>query len=261
MREPAAQRSENGPTAGPPTVTARLRGPIRRRKLYEDVAERIEEMIRDGNYQPGDPLPSEREFMKAFGVGRSAVREAILSLQRMGLVVVNSGERSRVATPTPKAMVAALSGLARILLAEPDGMRHFQDARALFEGGVAERAATRARPDDLERLRGILERNRGRIGDHAAFMRSDIDFHFAIAEAAGNPIFAALHEGVVEWLLNQRAISGKAPDAGKDAYCAHVRIFEAIAARDGPGARAAMERHLQMVAKLYWKIPAAGDGD
>ena len=61
---------------------------IRRRKLYEEVALRIEELIREEQLDPGDQLPSERELMATFGVGRSAVREALLSLQKMGLVTV-----------------------------------------------------------------------------------------------------------------------------------------------------------------------------
>src|ERR1700676_3170820 len=79
--------------------------PIRRRKLYEEVAARIEDMLRDGGFAPGDQLPSERELMERFDVGRSAVREAMLSLQRMGLVAVSSGERSRVLAPSAKALV------------------------------------------------------------------------------------------------------------------------------------------------------------
>ena len=107
--------------------------PIRRRKLSEEVALRLEEMIQDGGYQPGDQLPSERDLMKQFGVGRPAVREALFSLQTMGLVLVSSGERARVSRPTPKLVIESLSGAARLLLSQPDGIRHFQEARTFFE--------------------------------------------------------------------------------------------------------------------------------
>ncbi len=235
------------------------RAPIRRRKVHEEVAERIERMIRDGDLQPGDSLPSEREFMAAFGVGRNAVREAMLSLRRMGLVAVSSGERSRVVRPTAEAMVAELSGAARLLLADDDGMRQFQDARSLFEGAIARRAAKLATPADLERLREILERNHKAIGDHRAFMAIDVEFHVALAEICRNPLFTAVHGAVVEWLIDQRAISGKAATAGDAAYAAHVRIFEAVAAHDGAAAQLAMEDHLAAVAELYWRIRATND--
>ena len=74
---------------------------IRRRKLYEEVMKGREEMIQDGQFGLGDFLPSERELMQHFGVGRPAVREALFALQRMGLVVVATGERPRVSNSNP----------------------------------------------------------------------------------------------------------------------------------------------------------------
>ena len=73
---------------------------IRRRKLYEEVAEQLEQSIQDGEYAPAGQLPSERDLMRHFGVGRPAVREALFHLRKMGLVEVRSGERARVTRPT-----------------------------------------------------------------------------------------------------------------------------------------------------------------
>ena len=135
-------------------------GAIRRRRLYEEVAGRLEAMIQEGHYSPGDQLPSERDLMRQFGVGRPAVREALFALQKMGLVAISSGERARVTQPTPKVVFESLAGAARHLLAAPDGVRHFQEARAFFEIGLARYAAQHATPDDLATLRDALETNR-----------------------------------------------------------------------------------------------------
>jgi DNA-binding FadR family transcriptional regulator len=227
--------------------------PIRRRKLYEEVAERIEAMIHDGSFAAGAQMPSERELMETFGVGRSAVREAMLSLQRMGLVAVSSGERSRVLAPTAKALVGELSGAARLLLSQDGGVATFQQARALFEIGLARLAAQLATDADLARLRAALAANREAIGDHRRFQRTDVAFHYAIAEIPGNSIFISLHEAVVTWLTEQRAISGRLLGAGESAYAAHARIYEAVAAHDAQAAEAEMEAHLAAVVALYWK--------
>ena len=93
------------------------RAPIRRRKLYEEVAARIEAKIRAGGYEAGDSMPAEREIMERFGVGRSTVREALLSLEKMGLIAIRSGERARVTTPTPRVLIKELSGAADLALA------------------------------------------------------------------------------------------------------------------------------------------------
>jgi GntR family transcriptional repressor for pyruvate dehydrogenase complex len=62
------------------------RSTVRRRRLYEDVASGLEAMIREGALIAGDALPSERELTVQFGVGRTAVREALFHLQKMGLI-------------------------------------------------------------------------------------------------------------------------------------------------------------------------------
>jgi DNA-binding FadR family transcriptional regulator len=231
-----------------------VRNPIRRRKLYEEVAARIEEMIREGRYSAGDQLPSERELMEELGVGRSAVREAMLSLQKMGLVAVSSGERARVTAPSATALVRELSGVARLLLAQEGGIARFQEARMLFEIGLARLAAEKASQDDIAMLGEALEANRATIDDHASFMRTDVAFHYVIAKIPNNPIFTSLYEAVVEWLTEQRAISGRAPNAGEAAHAAHVRIYRAIAAHDAAEAQAAMQDHLEQVVKLYWQV-------
>ena len=228
--------------------------PIRRRKLYEEVVTRLETWIHEGELKPGDPLPSERELMVHFGVGRPAVREALFALQRMGLVVVANGERPRVSSPTTKTLLGELSGAARLILAKPEGMRHFQQARALFECALAEDATRLATLDDVHALEKALAANKDAIGDDARFMQTDVAFHFVIATIPRNPIYVALHEAIVEWLVDQRSVSLRRAGTDRLAFESHREIFEAIAARDPAAAGNAMRRHLDEIAKRYWNV-------
>jgi GntR family transcriptional repressor for pyruvate dehydrogenase complex len=228
--------------------------PIRRRKIYEDVVAQLEALIHEGELQAGDPLPSERELMMQFGVGRPAIREALFALQRMGLVVVANGERPRISSPTTKTLLEELSGAARLLLAKPEGMNHFQEARALFECGLAEEAARLAAADDIAALEAALAANHDAIGDDGRFMRTDVAFHFAIATIPRNPIYIALHEAIVEWLVDQRRVALRRRGTDHRAFEAHRRIFEAIRKRDAAAASQEMRRHLDDIAKLYWKV-------
>lgn len=253
----SARAGGDDPGPGEPATTPRAptrRMQIRRRKLYEEVALRIEELIREDQLDPGDQLPSERELMETFGVGRSAVREALLSLQKMGLVTVSSGARARVARPTARVMVGELAGAARLVLSQPGGVERFQDARALLEIGLARYAAQRATASDIAMLRELLEANRRSIGDLESFRKTDVAFHYGIATIAKNTIFTSMLEAVVEWLTEQRLTSGRATGAGESAVAAHERIFKAIAARDPVAAEQAMQDHLDAVVKLYWQM-------
>ncbi len=85
-------------------------------------------------------------------------------------------------------------------------------------------------------------------------MRTDVAFHFAIATIPRNAIFTAMYNAVVEWLTEQREISGRAPVSSQLAYTAHERIFQAIAAHDPARAEDAMQDHLAQVATLYWQV-------
>src|SRR5262249_27574803 len=74
--------------------------PISRPKLAELVQNRLLAVIQAENLKPGDPLPSERELMQSYAVGRPSIREAMQNLKRMGLIEINHGERPRVAAPS-----------------------------------------------------------------------------------------------------------------------------------------------------------------
>jgi DNA-binding FadR family transcriptional regulator len=228
--------------------------PIRRRKLYEEVVAQLEALIHEGDLKPGDPMPSERELMIQFGVGRPAIREALFALQRMGLVVVANGERPRISRPTTKTLLDELSGAARLLLAKPEGMNHFQQARTLFECAIAEEAARLATAEDIAALEAALAANQNAIGDDGRFMRTDVAFHFAIATIPRNPIYVSLNEAIVEWLVDQRRVSLRRQGTDHLAFEAHRQIFEAIRRRDATAANQEMRRHLDEITKRYWKV-------
>lgn len=228
-------------------------GQVKPRKLSDEVAHHLEQMIREGEFTEADRLPSERELMRHFGVGRPSVREALLHLSKMGLVEVRSGERARVTRPTPQFVIDALAGPARHLLAAPDGVRNFQNARIFFEIGLARNAALNATKEDLEAFEEALEANRQSIGDLKRFERTDVDFHYSLALMMRNPIFTAIHAALAEWLLEQRRTTLA---AGEDlrAYEAHRAIFEAVASRDPDRSEGAMRQHLEYVARRYTSL-------
>lgn len=227
---------------------------LKRSRLFEQISAVLEARIRSRDLEPGAELPSERELMREFTVGRTAVREALFHLQRMGLVELRPGAKARVAAPSPDAVLSSLAGSARYLLSEPEGIRHFQDARVLFETGLARDAARLASDGDIQRLENALHANRDCVSDIARFEETDVAFHFAIAMIPKNPIYTSLHAAILEWLVDQRRVTLSYPGQNRLAYAAHAEIFEAIAARAPDRAAAAMRHHLEQITDLYWKV-------
>lgn len=233
------------------TVQAQLK-PVKRKKLYQDIVEQLEEMMLRGQLSPGDTLPSERDLMDQFAVGRTSVREALFSLQKMGLITVRNGEKAYVTKPSAEHLVSELSGAAKHMLASNDGVREFQGARIIMEMALARNAARIATAQDIGQLRNALEKNRLAINDIVEFAATDVDFHFVIAKINGNSIFQALHGATSEWLSEQRLTSLRSEGATQSAFDAHLAIFNAIEARDADAAEAAMKDHLTRVTGFYW---------
>jgi DNA-binding FadR family transcriptional regulator len=230
--------------------------PIRKRKLYEDIVQRIEALMLDGSLALGEQLPSERELMTTFQVGRTAVREALFALNRMGLISLQNGERAVVTRPTASALLDELSPSIRHMLQAPEGIQHFQDARTMFEVALVRYAAEHATTDDLAQLTAALERNKRSLGDPNAFIETDVAFHLVLAEIPRNPIFTSLHSAIAAWLKEQRATSVHQPTSPERALRAHTRICKAVVQHDVDGAELAMRRHLEEVSRFYWQAKA-----
>src|SRR6201996_4500892 len=104
------------------------KSPIRRSKLHELVSQKIEDMIRSGELKPGDQLPSERDIMTAFGIGRPAVREAFLSLQSKGFIATESGRRARVTVPTVNTVFTSLDSMVGMIINKRESLKNLFDA-------------------------------------------------------------------------------------------------------------------------------------
>ena len=231
---------------------------IERKKLFEHVAAHLEAQILAGNLRPGEQLPPERDLQTTFGVGRPAIREALISLQKAGLVELTNGARARVLMPTASHIFTGMAPAVRQMLSTPDGHRLFQGARLFFEVGLAREAARAATEEDLAALKRALDANKKAIGDRAQFTATDIAFHFELAKIARNLIFIALHDQISEWLTEQRVVTLAASGQERTAFNAHKAIYEAIAAHDADLAEKAMRDHLEQLANTFWQQRSDG---
>lgn len=223
---------------------------IPRRKLYQEVLDRLMARINAGEFGPGEQLPSERELMDVYGVGRPAIREALQQLERSGIVSISHGERARVLLPTAEAMVEQMTGAARYLLSvEPRTLDHLKEARVFLEAGLARLAAERADEAGLALLRQRLDEHREASLED--FLKRDIAFHRQIAVMSGNPIFPAVVEGMLAWLGAYYRTLVRVQGAESVTLQEHQRIYDAIAGRRPDEAARAMSDHLNRASALY----------
>lgn len=232
---------------------------IDRRKLFEQVAEHIQGQILGGKLRPGDRLPSERELQVQLGVGRPAIREALISLRKAGLVEILTGAPARVAMPTADSVLAGMLPAILQMLSTEDGQRHFQNVRLFFEMALARRAANEANDLEVAELNAALEANKHAIGNRQLFIDTDVAFHFILAKSTKNPVFTALHDGMSSWLKHQRVITLDTANQEIIAFNAHKKIFGAIEAKNPEMAEQAMKEHLLQLQTAYWDHENAKD--
>lgn len=226
---------------------------IDRRKLFEQVAAHLERDIISGKLRPGESLPPERDLQAMFGVGRPAIREALITLQRAGLVDIGNGAPARVARPNMRDVVAGMMPAVHQIIANAEGQKQLQGVRVFMEVGLVRSAAVNATEEDLKQLQQTLKANKEAIGDAVAFARTDIAFHRMFAEITRNSAFLVLHDAMSDWLREQRRIALMEKDEDKAGYAAHARIYAAVAAHDPDAAETAMRAHLESGAKAFWK--------
>jgi DNA-binding FadR family transcriptional regulator len=230
---------------------------IARRKLSHEVLDRLVAAIDSGEYSPGSQLPSERELMTRWGVGRPAIREAMQALQQMGLIRISHGERARVILPTATTVIDQISGaMVQLLGSNPRGLDDLKEARLLFEVGLVRVATMRATRESLEELRLALVAHRKARGDAAKFVACDMAFHRQIAAMSGNMLIAAVSQGMLDWLSRFKRELVSVRGADRLTLDEHERIYKAVAAGDADGAAAAMTDHLSRASELYRVLDA-----
>jgi DNA-binding FadR family transcriptional regulator len=226
--------------------------PIVRRKLSDEVFDRLKTLITAGEMHPGDAMPSERELMERFAVGRPAIREAMQQLSNMGLLTISHGERAKVRQPTAKSIFQQVDAAAHMLLSNsPDSLEYLKDARRFFELGMVREAAIKARKRDIGALRATLDVQRENLGEADAFISADMRLHTQIAAITGNPLFEAVSEAMLGWLKEYHTEMLIWTGKEKFTLAEHEDIIDCIAKHDADAAVRAMIKHLDRSAALY----------
>ncbi len=222
---------------------------IKSRKIYEEVADALLEMIKNGDLKAGDKLDSVEQLAENFQVGRSAIREALSALRAMGLVEMKQGEGTYVKCFDPHSISAPLSVA---LLMNKQDVQQLVEVRKILEVGAASVAAQKRTDVDLATMNQALDQMKEGFGLSERGDKADLAFHIAISRATQNPLLVSLMNNVsgimVETMKETRRLWLFSKETTfEQLYQEHVKIFDAIKEKDSNRAQQLMLEHLNNV--------------
>ena len=217
--------------------------PVRRDRLYQGIVQQIEGLLERGELKAGDQLPPERQLAEQFQVSRASVREALRSLELLGIVETRAGGGTFVRQAQPDDLARPLQSL----IARGHTIADVIDVRGLVEPAVAERAARNITTDEIAELRGIIDTQERKVASGEPYVDEDTRFHEIIGTAARNEllvtvlgvIWDVLRASREEWLQTERRAHASIE--------AHRRILAALEKHDPAAARTAAADHIQAV--------------
>jgi GntR family transcriptional repressor for pyruvate dehydrogenase complex len=213
--------------------------------LSARIVDDVTAALFDRRLAPGHFLGTEKDIAERAGVSRIVARDALRTLQALGVVEikVGAGGGARIAHGNPALFAEALAvqlNLAGI------SVREMMDAQRAIETTAAELAAENATTDDIIKLRDSLVEHEATIHDGAAYTRTCMRFHLAIAEASHNRVLVAqlLSLQHVSWPTQNRTLT---EPVARHILEVHCQLVDVIEARDAAATRRLMDDHVRMI--------------
>jgi DNA-binding FadR family transcriptional regulator len=226
---------------------ARLITPIKKTRIAEEVADRIRVLMLDGTFPAGEPLPSERHLAERFGVSRGSIRDALRTLETIGLLETRHGQGT---FPHELSVDRLVAPLASVMAYRSDLQDELLDVRRMFEPAVARAAALRATDEDLADLQRILDTQRQKLKTGQSAIVEDTAFHAILARSTRNRVVMSIMATLNDLLVDSRTQSLQQKGRPARSVDGHDSVVAALRRRDPEGASQAMYNHIDQIADL-----------
>lgn len=228
--------------------------PIQKKSLSDEIVFQIKEMIADGRLKPNQKLPTEQELCKAFSVGRTTVREALMALTALGLV-----KRNKHNSYVTDVAEHPLREFYLQLMTDHYDVSQLYEARLMLEGLVARLACQRVSEEQLQQLEALNRQMQS--DDVEEYIKADIAYHNLIMLAADNRVLYEMYQ-VIRLLLekSQKEIAQQ-EEVRATSRAQHREIWEALQKRDGDAAMSRMNQHIRSMIELRKKYVETPGGE
>ena len=228
--------------------------PVQTRRTFEEAADQIAEKVRAGELRTGDRLPGERSLAAQMEISRPTLREAVKVLVDAGVLEVRRGPGGGMYVATDVVPTDLVRHSALLRLAE---IAAVLEARRMLEPQVALLAAERATAEDFEAMERSIAAMRRIVagGWHQRhedrFLQLDVQFHLALARAAGNPTVETLMRMLFRQLEIARDMAMHVPLIPEWTIGIHERTLAALRSGEPEEVEAVMDEHLGQLERTY----------
>ena len=221
--------------------------PIKKSRLYENIVDRLKEMISNGHFNVGDKIPPERVLAEKLNVSRTSVREALRSLEMMGYLETRVGDGCYIKEvdlgPLTKSMAEMLTREREIVL-------DLLEAREIFEVESARLATQRGTEEEFAEMSLALEHMRTEIELGDKGLKGDNDFHNLILRATHNVALEKIGVMLGDLLSKSRELTLTNNLKSLNRLEEHQEILKAMKLRDDKMAVKLMKKHIRSSRKI-----------
>ncbi len=228
--------------------------PIKAKRISEEIVEQIKALIFKGNLKPGETLPPERALANSLNVSRVSLREALNTLQGMGLLEIQQGNRTCVRPITTRSIHDPLVSFTK---SSPSNILKVFEIRKYMEIGSTALAAERATSEDIEVIEEILKEMEEDLRKNRLGAKADLEFHAALVQATHNQAYAHIMNTIYDLLQEELRIAWggvfRKKDKRKKLFQQHKNILEAVKQHDSKRGSDEALAHLEFVEETWKK--------
>jgi len=215
--------------------------------LVGTIVHEVARLAAVGGIKPGDRFPPEAELAQQWNVGRSSIREAFRVFQTLGVTEAKPGRGTVLVNTAPLFALIDWSQFTRTEL-----INDIVEARMVLEPIIAAMAARRADNAGIRGIEEAVEAGRKAIGDESASIQASLDFHTAVAAAAGNQTLLLTTRLLRSLYFESTRFSRRGKETYESLLADHEKILQTIRDRDPDAAAIASEEHMRHGLKLVF---------
>lgn len=221
--------------------------PVKNTKVYEEVVEHIKRMVENGELKSGDKLPTERAMAEELNVSRASIREAIRSLEVIGLIESRQGAGNYIRKDFSEILLEPLS---MIFMLQQGSAIDIYELREVLELSTIMLSAKRISKEELQTLKELIDKFKSSEIESDNVM-IDKEFHYTIVKAANNKLITNLLNVVSElidkFITDSRKIILESSQNKEKLLELHERIYIALEERDDYKAYTALKEHFELI--------------